>query len=91
MGIQGQTAIITGGGSGMGAATARVLAAAGAKIVLWDMNLAAAEAVARETGGVATQCDVTSEGSIKEALSKSGQPRILVNCVGILIGMRIVG
>ncbi len=91
MNIKDQTAIITGGGSGMGAASARALAAAGANVVLWDMNLPAAEAVAKETGGIAVQCDVTSEDSIKGALLKSGHPRILVNCAGILIGKRIVG
>src|SRR5688500_7589291 len=75
----------------MGAATARVLAGAGAKAVLWDMNLSAAEAVAEEIGGTAIQCDVTSEASVKAALAQSGDPRILVNCAGILIGRRIVG
>ncbi len=91
MNIEGQTAIITGGGSGMGAATARALAQAGAKIVLWDMNLAAAQAVAAEIGGVAVQCDVTDEGSVLAALKQSGAPRILINCAGILLGKRIVG
>jgi NAD(P)-dependent dehydrogenase (short-subunit alcohol dehydrogenase family) len=67
------------------------LAEAGAKVTLWDMNLAAAEAVAKEIGGIAIQCDVASEASVKAALEKSGEPRILVNCAGILIGKRIVG
>lgn len=91
MNVQDQTIIITGGGSGMGAETARYLAKAGARVVLWDMNLAAAEAVAKEAGGIALQCDVTSEDSIKAALAKSGQPRVLVNCAGILLGKRLVG
>jgi NAD(P)-dependent dehydrogenase (short-subunit alcohol dehydrogenase family) len=91
MNLKNQTAIITGGGSGMGAASARALAGAGAKIVLWDMNLEAAAAVAKETGGTAIRCDVTSEASVREALERSGEPRILVNCAGILIGKRIVG
>jgi len=91
MDISGQTAIITGGGSGMGAAAARSFAAAGAKVVLWDMNLANVESVAKEIGGLAVQCDVTSEESVRNALEKSGQPRVLVNCAGILIGKRIVG
>ncbi|HEY8189283.1 MAG TPA: SDR family NAD(P)-dependent oxidoreductase, partial [Micavibrio sp.] len=72
-------------------ASARALAEAGAKVTLWDMNLAAAEAVAKEIGGIAIQCDVASEASVKAALEKSGEPRILVNCAGILIGKRIVG
>lgn len=91
MKIEGQTIIITGGGSGMGAATARVMAAAGADVVIWDMNLAGAEAVAQEIGGVAIQCDVTSEESVMAALEQSGAPRVLINCAGILIGKRIVG
>lgn len=91
MKIEGLDVIITGGGSGMGAAAARVFASAGARVVLWDMNLAAAQAVAGEIGGLAVQCDVTSEESIRSALEKSGHPRVLVNCAGILIGKRIVG
>ncbi len=91
MNIKDQTTIITGGGSGMGAATARVFAAAGAKVVLWDMNEANVVAVAKETGGLGVVCDVTSEDSVKAALEKSPSPRVLVNCAGILIGKRIVG
>ena len=91
MNIKDQTAIITGGGSGMGAATARAFSSAGAKVVLWDMNLANAETIAKECGGIAIQCDVTSEASVRSALEKSGSPRILVNCAGILLGKRIVG
>lgn len=89
-------AIITGGGSGIGAETARVLAAgAGCKVALWDMNLEGAQKVAGEIGGLAVQCDVTSEDSVKAALEQSvaahGGPRLLVNCAGILIGKKIVG
>lgn len=91
MDIQNQTVIITGGGSGMGAETARYFARAGAKVVLWEMNFPAAEAVAKEIGGVAVQCDVTNEDSVKAAIEKSGSPRILINCAGILLGKRIVG
>ena len=91
MNIKGQTAIITGGGSGMGAETARALAAAGADVVIWDMNPAGAEMVALDIGGVAVQCDVTSEDSVKAALKQSGKPRILINCAGILLGKRLVG
>jgi len=75
----------------MGAATARVFAASGAKVVLWDMNEANVMAVAKETGGVGIVCDVTSEDSVKAALEKSPVPRVLVNCAGILIGKSIVG
>lgn len=91
MQIKDQSIIITGGGSGMGAAAARYLAQAGAKVALWDMNEDAARAVAAETGGTAVKCDVTDEGSVKAALEKTLAPRALINCAGILIGKRIVG
>ena len=91
MDTKNQTTIITGGGSGMGAATARAFAAAGAKVFLWDMNVDAAQAVAKDIGGTAVQCNVTDESSIKTALEKSPDPRVLVNCAGILLGKRIVG
>ncbi len=74
----------------MGAATARALAQAGAKVVLWDMNLEAAQKVAGETGGTAIKCDVTDEASVNAALDQSPQPRVLVHCAGILIGKRIL-
>lgn len=91
MNIKGQTAIVTGAGSGMGAATARALANVGAKVCLWDMNEEAVSAVAKEIGGTAYRCDVTSEESVAAALANSPRPRLLVNCAGILIGKRIVG
>ncbi|MBI4031457.1 MAG: SDR family NAD(P)-dependent oxidoreductase [Proteobacteria bacterium] len=91
MNIKGITAIVTGGASGMGAATARALVAAGAKIALWDMNGDAAQKVASECGGLAVVCDVTDEDSVKAAIEKSGPARVLVNCAGILIGKRVVG
>ena len=95
MKIDGMSAIVTGGGSGMGAATARALAAQGCKVALWDMNEAAATAVAKEIKGLAVVCDVTSEAAVTHALTTSaaahGPARILVNCAGILIGKRLVG
>jgi NAD(P)-dependent dehydrogenase (short-subunit alcohol dehydrogenase family) len=91
MNPEGATAIVTGAGSGMGAATARALAAAGCKVFLWDMNEAAAQAVARDIGGTAVACDVVSEDSVKSALAKSGPAQILVNCAGILTAKRLVG
>jgi NAD(P)-dependent dehydrogenase (short-subunit alcohol dehydrogenase family) len=94
MDIKGHTAIITGGASGLGAATAEVLAAAGAKVALLDINLAAAENVARKIGGIAVQCDVTGEDSAQTALAKVretyGAGRVLVNCAGIGPPKRIV-
>lgn len=95
MEINGLSAIITGGGSGMGAETARHLAKAGAKVALLDINKAGVEKIAAETGGIALECDVTSEASAKAALDAAtkahGTPRILINCAGIAPGARIVG
>src|SRR4051812_50202658 len=64
MKVSGQAAIVTGGGSGMGAETARRLAAAGARVALLDVNEAAAEAVAREIGGIAGKGDVSSAAGV---------------------------
>ncbi|MDD9900320.1 MAG: SDR family NAD(P)-dependent oxidoreductase [Alphaproteobacteria bacterium] len=95
MDLQGQSAIITGGASGMGAETARHLAAAGVKVALLDINTNAAAAVAEDTKGIALSCDVTSEDSVQEAIKaaaeKHGPARILVNCAGIAPGARVVG
>lgn len=88
-------AIVTGGGSGLGAATARVLAASGARVAIFDRNADAAQAVAKETGGVAAECDVTSEASVQAAIAQAakahGVARIVVNCAGILGAGRILG
>ncbi|MGN6143306.1 MAG: 3-hydroxyacyl-CoA dehydrogenase [Mesorhizobium sp.] len=90
----GQTAIVTGGGSGLGEATARALAARGAKVAVLDLADRAAR-VAADIGGVAVQCDVSSADSaaaaIAEATKKLGPARILVNCAGIAIGVKTVG
>jgi NAD(P)-dependent dehydrogenase (short-subunit alcohol dehydrogenase family) len=93
--IQGQTAIVTGGGSGLGAATARALAEKGAKVALFDINLEAAEKVAQEIGGLALACNVSSADDAQTAVARVagelGTPRILVNCAGIANAGRIVG
>jgi len=95
MEIKGLSAVITGGGSGMGAETARHLAQAGVKVALLDINKANVEKIAAETGGLALECDVSSEASAKAALEAAaaahGVARILVNCAGIAPGSRIVG
>jgi NAD(P)-dependent dehydrogenase (short-subunit alcohol dehydrogenase family) len=95
MDIKGQVAAITGGGSGLGAGTARVLAQAGARVALLDVNVAGAEAIAGEIGGMAVRCDVTDAASAEAALAKVtaayGTPRILVSCAGIGPSARIVG
>ena len=95
MNPSGQVAIVTGGGSGLGEATARALAAKGAKIALLDIGIERAEAVAAELGGIAVKCDVssaeTAEAAIAEVADKLGTPRILVNCAGIAIAMKTTG
>ena len=87
MDISGKAAIVTGGASGLGEATARMLAAAGAKVAILDMNAAQAEAVAREIGGVACVANVADDASLDAAFAKAreahGAARILVNCAGI--------
>ena len=79
-------AVITGGASGLGAATARRLAAQGVKVALFDLNEAQGEALARELGGVFCKVDVTSEEQVDAGFAKAraalGQERILVNCAG---------
>lgn len=95
MKLVGQTAIVTGGASGLGQATAQALAAAGARIAIFDLNKDAAEKTARELDGAAFVCDVSSADSAERALSeasaKLGAPRILVNCAGIVQASRAIG
>ena len=95
MDINGQTAIVTGGGSGLGEATARALAAKGARVAVLDIGLERAEAVARDIGGFAASCDVASaegaEAAVARAAESLGPARILVNCAGIATGMKTIG
>ena len=92
---KGQVALITGGASGLGAATAEVLAAAGAKVALLDVNEKAAAETAAKLGGMAVACDVTNERSAIDAIAKVreafGVARMLVNCAGIGPAKRILG
>ncbi|MEQ8389742.1 MAG: SDR family oxidoreductase [Thalassospira sp.] len=95
MQIKGSIAIVTGAASGLGAATAEVLANAGAKIAAFDLNEDGAKATAEKLGGVGFGVDVSNaasvEGAIAEVVKTIGSPTILVNCAGILQGERIVG
>jgi NAD(P)-dependent dehydrogenase (short-subunit alcohol dehydrogenase family) len=95
MDIKNQPAIVTGGASGLGAATARALAAAGARVAVADINEKAAADMAKEIGGVAIACDVSdsasAEAAIKKASDAHGPARVLVNCAGIGPAKRIVG
>ena len=80
------SAVITGGASGLGAATARALAAKGVKVALFDLNAEKGEALAQELGGVFCKVNVTDEASVDAGFEKAraaiGQERILVNCAG---------
>ncbi|MEE8187571.1 MAG: SDR family NAD(P)-dependent oxidoreductase [Kiloniellales bacterium] len=95
MDVKGHGAIVTGGGSGLGAAAARYLAAAGAKVCLLDVNAEGAEAVAKELGGLGIACDVASaeaaEAAVARAREAHGPARVLINCAGIAPAKRIVG
>src|SRR5579859_6906266 len=80
------SAVITGGASGLGEATARLLAAQGVKVALFDLNESKGTAIAKELGGVFCKVDVTSDADVDAAFAKSraaiGQERILINCAG---------
>jgi NAD(P)-dependent dehydrogenase (short-subunit alcohol dehydrogenase family) len=95
MRLEGTVAIVTGGGSGLGAATARRLAAGGARVAVLDLNASAAEKVAGEIGGFAARCDVADPdaavAAIVEVKQKLGAPRILASIAGIGTAKRIVG
>lgn len=95
MNIEGQTAIVTGGGSGLGAATAEALIKAGAKVALLDIDITRAEATATRLGALAYRCDVadaaSAEAAMAEAIAAQGTPRLLVNCAGIGPAARILG
>jgi NAD(P)-dependent dehydrogenase (short-subunit alcohol dehydrogenase family) len=85
-------AIVTGGASGLGEATARELARNGVRVAIFDLNGERGEAVAGEIGGLYCNVDVTDEASVDAGLDKAraahGQERVLVNCAGIAIGAK---
>ena len=95
MNMMGLGAVVTGGGSGLGEATAERLAKAGAKVAIIDMNAAAAAEVAARIGGLALPGDVTDEVTMMAALEQAqaahGPCRALVNCAGIGVAKRVVG
>ncbi|HUR87495.1 MAG TPA: SDR family NAD(P)-dependent oxidoreductase [Ramlibacter sp.] len=94
MKIEGHAAIVTGGASGLGEATARELARLGAKVAVLDVNADQANKVAGEIGGVACQCDITNAESVQAALTqaadKHGAARICMNIAGIGSAKRVV-
>src|ERR1700759_5882788 len=95
MQLKDQAAIVTGGASGLGAATARKLAAQGARVAVCDLNIKLAEELAKEIGGVAVACDVadaaSGEAAVIAASKAHGPARVLVNCAGIGVAKRVVG
>ncbi|RZT43012.1 3-hydroxyacyl-CoA dehydrogenase [Cupriavidus agavae] len=94
MEIQGNVFIVTGGASGLGAGTARMLAEAGGKVVIADLNEAAGTALAQELGGQFVKCDVSAEADGQAAVAaaqKLGRLAGLVNCAGIAVASKTVG
>ncbi len=95
MKLAGCSAVVTGGASGLGEATARALAAEGVKVAIFDRNAEAGERVANEIGGVFCQVDVTSDESVDAGFAKAraanGQERILINCAGVGNAIKTAG
>ncbi|MCW8861613.1 MAG: SDR family NAD(P)-dependent oxidoreductase [Rhodospirillales bacterium] len=95
MDVKGHAAVVTGGASGLGEGTARALAAAGAKVAIFDRNMDAARKVAEQIGGVAVECDVSDAASTVAAFATAreanGPVRVAVNCAGIAPASRVVG
>ncbi|MFM1818305.1 MAG: 2,5-dichloro-2,5-cyclohexadiene,4-diol dehydrogenase [Pseudomonadota bacterium] len=94
MDIQGKVFIVTGGASGLGEGTARMLAANGGKVVIADMQAEKGEAIAKELGGAFVKCDVSSEADGQAVIAKAvsmGKLMGLVNCAGIAPAEKTVG
>ena len=94
MQIDGSSAVITGGSSGLGAATSRELAQAGAKVAIFDLNKDEGEHLASELNGIFVHCDVADENSTTNAFlkaqKKNGPAQLLINCAGIAPMARVV-
>ncbi len=94
MDIQGQAALVTGGGSGLGEAVARELARLGAKVTVLDVNEAGAQRVAADIAGLGLKCDITDEASVTAALDAAeaahGPARIVMNIAGIGTAKRVI-
>ena len=95
MDLSGVSAIVTGGASGLGGGAAEALAAAGAKVAIWDLNEEKGREQAEKLGGAFFSVNVSSEESVAAALAETvaahGTPSVLVNCAGIAIGEKTVG
>src|SRR5690242_5700450 len=95
MKFEGTAAVVTGGASGLGEATARELAKRGARVAVFDRDAARGEQVAADIGGIFCEVDVTSDEKVAAAFAKAreahGQERILVNCAGVANAAKTVG
>jgi NAD(P)-dependent dehydrogenase (short-subunit alcohol dehydrogenase family) len=91
MNIDGVNALVAGGASGLGAATARELTAAGANVTIADLNEDGGHALAEELGGRFVKTDVTDEAQVQAAVDAAGPVRISVCCAGIAIGAKVAG
>ena len=95
MDVNGVAAVVTGGASGLGEATARSLASKGAKVAVFDRDVARGEQVATDIGGIFCEVDVTSDEKVQAAFERArvahGQERILVNCAGVANAAKTVG
>ena len=94
MDINGKVFIVTGGASGLGEGTARMLAREGGKVVIADLQVEKGEALAQEIGGAFVKCDVSDEEDGKAAVAKAvsmGKLMGLVNCAGIAPAVKTVG
>jgi NAD(P)-dependent dehydrogenase (short-subunit alcohol dehydrogenase family) len=95
MQIQGQAALVTGGGSGLGEAVARELARQGAQVAVLDVNEEGAKRVAADIGGLGLRCDITDTASVNAALDAAqaahGGARIVMNIAGIGTAKRVIG
>jgi len=95
MDIKGMAAVVTGGASGLGKATAQMLAHQGARVAIFDLNEEAGRAAAEEVGGIFVATDIADDASVRSALDAAeqahGVARILVNCAGIAPAVKTVG
>ena len=95
MDVKGISAVVTGAASGLGEATARALAAGGAKVAIFDRDADKGEKIAQELGGIFCDVDVTSDDKVAAAFAKAreahGQERVLVNCAGVANAAKTVG
>ena len=91
MRIEGATALVAGGASGLGAATARRLAEAGAQVTIADLNAEKGEALARELGATFVSCDVTEPEQVEAAVARTGDLRISVCCAGVGWAEKVAG